>query len=148
MPAFAQDWAGTWEGSLENFPQTKGAEKISVTMELGPVPTQNGDCAVHRTTYRAGSVVRQVKDYRLCRGKAADEFYVDEGDGVRLTARMLNGVLYSAFKVDSALLVTSLRLAGDVLEEEIISMPDQPASTGIENLLVRSVQRLVVRRRR
>ncbi len=142
------DLAGTWEGTLVNLPSRVGAPTVAVTIELGAIPTATGQCAPWKTTYREAGVVRGVKDYRICRGADAGELFVDEGNNVRLRATLLGDVLVSAFKVGSILLVTHLRVRGDTLEEEIVSIADAPATDSLVTLSARSVQRIVAVRRR
>ena len=139
------DLAGTWEGTLVNLPSRVGAPTVAVTIELGAIPTATGQCAPWKTTYREAGVVRGVKDYR---GADAGELFVDEGNNVRLRATLLGDVLVSAFKVGSILLVTHLRVRGDTLEEEIVTIADAPATDSLVTLSARSVQRIVAVRRR
>ena len=65
-------WSGTWSGSLVNLtptaPKAPGAP-VEIIREIGPWPDQPGACTVWKTTYREGGQTRQVKDYRLCRGR-------------------------------------------------------------------------------
>jgi hypothetical protein len=138
----APNWAGTWRGELVNFPARPGAARVEVERELGPVPTVAGACSVFKTTYREGGVVKGIKDYRLCLGTDPDSLYVDEGDGVRLAARLIGGVLVSPFRVGNLLLVAQMRLVGDTLEEEILTVADQPAVPGVQSLTARNIQRL------
>jgi hypothetical protein len=91
--------------------------------------------------------VRQVKNYRLCRGAGADDLTIDEGDGTRRTARWIGDVLVSPFKLNDLLLVSSIRLRGVFLEEEILTVQDQPATRGVRSLTPRGIQRLGLRRR-
>jgi hypothetical protein len=140
------DISGVWQGRLTNLPARPGAAAVDVTMEIGTLPADSG-CAPWRTTYAEGGTVRQVKDYRLCRGSNADDLYIDEGDGTRLAARWLGDVLVAPFKVGDALLVSSIRLRGVFLEEEILSVQDRPAVQGVQPLVPRGIQRLVLRRR-
>ena len=142
------DLAGTWEGTLVNLPSRVGAPTVAVTIELGAIPTATGQCAPWKTTYREAGVVRGVKDYRICRGADAGELFVDEGNNVRLRATLLGDVLVSAFKAGSILLVTHLRVRGDTLEEEIVTIADAPATDSLVTLSARSVQRIVAVRRR
>ncbi|MEI6243886.1 MAG: hypothetical protein WCQ64_02470, partial [Acidobacteriota bacterium] len=72
--------------------------------------------------------------------------YTDEGGGVKLTTRWIGGVLVSPFRVDNLLLVVETRLRGDVLEEEIFTIDDQPQVKGVQPLKPRSIQRLTLRR--
>lgn len=137
---------GTWKGELVNLPLRPNAPVVLVTMELGDIPTTDGSCVPWKTTYTERDTVRGVKDYRLCRGTGARDLYVDEGGGVRLASQLLGDVLTSAFKVGKAFLVTHLRVRGDVLEEEIFSMTDVPATDGIVSVPMTSVQRLTLRR--
>jgi hypothetical protein len=138
-------WAGTWTGTLVNLPERPGSAPVDVTMEIGEWPAA-GACTVWRTTYSEHGTVRQVKDYRLCRGEGEDGHYIDEGDGVKLAARWIGDVLVSPFKVGSTLLVMTVRLRGDILEEEILTVADTPANSGIVSLDARAIQRLVFRR--
>ena len=71
---------------------------------------------------------------------------MDEGDGVKLTARWIGDALVSPFKYASTLLVSSTRLRGDVLEEEILTVEDKPAATGVVLLTPRTTQRMTVTR--
>jgi hypothetical protein len=64
-------------------------------MELGPIPTTDGTCATWRSTYWEKGVVRAWEN-RFCCG--ADDFYVNEGGGVKLTSRWIGDVLVSPFK--------------------------------------------------
>lgn len=139
-------FAGRWEGVLENFPARAGAPRVEVTREIGAFPTADSSCAVFRTTYREGGTVRGEKAYRLCRGRGADDLVVDEGGGVRLPSRLIGGQLISPFKFDSTLLVSTMRLAGDSLIEEILTVRDRPAGQGVVGLDARGIQRLRFRR--
>jgi hypothetical protein len=140
------DLSGVWQGRLTNVPAHPGTALVDVTMEIGPLPADSG-CAPWRTTYAEGGTVRQVKDYRLCRGLSAGELIIDEGDGTRLVARWIGAVLVTPFKAGDVLLVSSIRLRGVLLEEEILTVQDRPAVQGVQPLVPRSIQRLVLRRR-
>ncbi len=142
------DLAGTWEGTLVNLPGRAGATPVAVTIELGALPTTDGGCVPWKTIYREAGVVRGVKDYRICRGTGAADLFVDEGNNVRLRTSLLGDVLVSAFKAGSILLVTHLRVRGDTLEEEIITITDTPATDSLVTMPARSVQRIVAVRRR
>ncbi len=110
------------------------------------MPANDGDCTVWRTSYIEGEKVLQTKNYKLCRGSAAD-WYVDEGNDVKLAARWLGGVLVSPFKYDKLLLISSVRLKGpNELEEEILTVDDQPNEKGVLPLQARGIQRLTLRR--
>jgi len=140
------DWAGTWKGTLLNFPARVGATPVEVTRDVGPLPATDSSCTSWHTTYSEAGVVKAEKAYKLCRGAGADDLYIDEGDGVKLTTRWIGGVLITAFKYNDVLLVAQTRLRGDVMEEEILTVGDQPAATGVVPLLPRGVQRLTLRR--
>lgn len=141
-----KSWAGTWRGPLTNFPARAGAPHIEVTMEIGPLPTDDNTCSTWRSTYKEGAVVRQVKDFRFCRGTGADDLYIDEGDGTKLAARWLGDVLVSPFKYDNILLISTIRLRDGILEHEIISVDDKPAIKGVVPMLPRRIQRMELRR--
>jgi hypothetical protein len=139
------DWQGVWTGTLKNFPARPDAQAVTVRREIGRLPQAGpADCTAFKTTYSESGVERGVKDYKLCRDK--DAFYVDEGGGVRLAAQWLGDVLITPFKYDNLLLISILRLRGDVLEEEIYTMPDSESSKGVTPLTAKSLQRLELRR--
>jgi len=69
-----------------------------------------------------------------------------EGDGVKLTARWMGDVLVTPFKVDDYVLVSSVRLRGDILEHETLTIDDQPSIKGVLPLIPRGIQRLVLKR--
>ncbi|MCE2902492.1 MAG: hypothetical protein ACK6DP_20000 [Gemmatimonas sp.] len=145
-PSTPDAWHGTWQGTLVNFPGRRDAVPVEVTREIGVLPTADSSCAALRTTYREAGVVRGVKDYRLCRGRGPEDWYVDEGGGLTLSARWLGDALVASFKYDALLLVTTMRLRGDLLEEEILTVDDRPAVQGPLSLGTRSLQRLTLRR--
>lgn len=142
------DLAGTWKGTLVNLPTRAAAPAVEVEIELGALPDTAGRCVPWKTTYREGGVVRGVKDYQLCRGASPTDYVVDEGGGVRLRANLLGDVLVSAFKSGAILLVTHLRVRGDTLEEEIVTITDAPTDTGLVTMPARSIQRIVAVRQR
>lgn len=139
-------WAGMWHGELTNLPLRDGAPLVEVTMEIGGFPVENLTCTIFRNTYTEAGIVKQVKDYQLCRGDGPDDLYIDEGDGVKLTTRWMGDVLVTPFKYDDTLLISTLRLRDDVLEEEIISITDKPAVAGVQPMSAQSIQRLVLHR--
>lgn len=110
------------------------------------MPTTDHTCTMWKTTYSEGGVVKQVKDYTFCRGAGPDDLYTDEGGGVRLPARWIGDVLVTPFKVGQVLLVVQTRLRGNVLDEEILTVDDQPATTGVVPLTPRTIQRLTFTR--
>ncbi|MDX2029800.1 MAG: hypothetical protein SF339_03960 [Blastocatellia bacterium] len=140
------EWEGKWTGTLTNLPIRPDAKSIDVTREVGRFPTADNTCAAFKTTYAEGGVVRQIKDYRLCRGTGPNDLYVDEGGGVKLSAQLIGDVLVSAFKYGNLLLISSARLRGDVMEEDILTVDDKPAAEGIVTMRARSIQRLEFRR--
>lgn len=139
-------WAGKWRGTLVNFPARANAPRVDVLMEIGGVPMVDNTCTAWRTTYSEGGAVKAVKAYKLCRGTGAEDLFIDEGNGIKLTARWLGDVLVTPFKVDNFLLITTNRLRRDVLEQEIITIDDQPPVKGVQPLRARSIQRLNLQR--
>lgn len=141
------DFSGTWTGTLVNLPGRPDAPVVDVVREIGPLPDRPGACTPWKTTYREGGVVRQVKDYALCRDADGDGWTVDEGGGVRLPARFLGDVLVSAFKYGALILTVRTEMRDGVMEEDIITADDRPATEGIVTMRPRSIQRLRLTRR-
>ena len=86
-----------------------------------------------------------VKDYKLCRGTGASDLYIDEG-GVRLAVRIIGDALVCFFKADDVLLVSTMRLRGEVLEEEILTVDDKPAIKGVQPMVPKGIQRIELKR--
>jgi hypothetical protein len=145
--ALAQNWEGQWQGTLQNFPTRPNSKPVDVNLEIGALPKTANSCTTWRTTYSESGQVRQVKDYRLCRGNSSEDWFLDEGNGIKLAAQWIGDVLVCPFKYDKLLLITTTRLQGDTLEEEILTIDDQPASTGVLPLKARNIQRLRFQRK-
>jgi dipeptidyl aminopeptidase/acylaminoacyl peptidase len=139
-------WEGKWKGTLKNLPAKPDAPVIEVTREIGAFPTADNTCSIFKTTYSEGGVVKQVKDYKLCRGTGADDLYFDENNGIKLSARLIGDALVSPFKFGNTLLVSTTRLRGEVLEEEILTVDDKPATMGALPMNAKGIQRLELRR--
>jgi hypothetical protein len=133
---------GEWRGTLVNYPLRAGAPEVEVWRTIGAWPVADSSCTVFRTIYRERGVQRGEKAYRLCRGRGADDLVIDEGDGVRLPSRWIGDQLISPFKYDSTLLISTMRLQADTLIEDILTVADRSAASGVVGLHARGVQRL------
>jgi len=138
-------WEGKWMGKLTSLPAKPGAPQVDVVMEIGAFPTRDNTCGTWKTTYSEAGAVKQVKDYKICRGTGADDLYIDEG-GVKLAARIIGDALITPFKSDNVLLVSTMRLRGETLEEEILTVDDKPAITGVQPMQAKGVQRMELKR--
>lgn len=144
-PAIA-NWEGKWKGKLTNLPAKPDAVPVEVTMEIGAFPLTDNSCGTWKSTYSEGGMVKQVKDYKLCRGTGANDLFIDEGNGVRLTANWIGDALVSPFKVDNFLLISTMRLRGEVLEQEILTVDDKSAVKGVQPMNAKGIQRIELRR--
>ena len=139
------DWAGRWQGELVNLPLRAGAPTVTVRAEIGPWP-EPGACTVWRRDFTSSAHPPMTKDYKLCRGTTEGDLYIDEGNGVKLPSRLVGDTLLTPFKYGKLILLTSTRLRGDVLEEEIVTVDDKPAVEGPLPLQARGIQRITLRR--
>ncbi len=117
-----------------------------MVLEIGPYPITDNTCTMWRTTYSEGGKVQVVKDYRLCRGRGADDLAMDEGNGLKLATRWIGGALVTPFKYDALFFVSTTRMHGDILEEEILTVDDKPAITGPQSMHTRGIQRIEMKR--
>ena len=140
------NWNGTWRGSLTNYPSRGPSPSVDVLLELGPFPMSDNTCTMWRYTYTESGKVPLVKDYRLCRGYGVDDLFIDEGDGTKLAAQWIGDVLITPFKYDNLLLIGSMRLRGDILEDEILTADDQHSTKGVVSLRARGIQRIQAKR--
>lgn len=139
-------WTGTWIGSLYNFPSKDGLPLVDVKLEIGPFPLTDNSCTMWRTTYSKDNKVQQVKDYRLCRGNGVADLAMDEGDGLKLAMQWIGGVLVTPFKYDNLLLISTMRLREEILEEEILTMNDVSGTSGVQSMRAHGIQRVVLKR--
>lgn len=139
-------WEGKWKGTLKNLPAKPDAPVVEVTREIGSFPTADNSCTMFKTTYSEGGVVKQVKDYKLCRGTGAEDLFIDEGNGTKLTAKLIGDALVSPFKYGNSLLISTMRLRGETLEEEILTVDDKPATMGVLPMNAKGIQRLELKR--
>ena len=115
-------------------------------MEIGAFPTSDNTCSMWKTTYTESGSVTSVKDYKLCRGGGPEDIYIDEGGGVKLSARVIGDSLIVPFRSDKTLLVSTYRLRGEVLELEILTVEDTPATTSLQPMQAKGIQRIELKR--
>lgn len=139
-------WEGKWSGKLTNIPAKPGSPSVEVTMEIGAFPTSDNSCSMWKTTYTESGSVTSVKDYKLCRGSGPEDIYIDEGGGVKLSARVIGDSLVVPFRSGNTFLVSTSRQRGEVLEQEILTVEDSPAVTGIQPMQAKGIQRIELRR--
>lgn len=139
-------WEGKWKGTLKNLPAKPDAPVVEVTREIGSFPTSDNSCTMFKTTYSESGVVKQVKDYKLCRGTGAEDLFIDEGNGTKLTAKLIGDALVAPFKYGNSLLISTMRLRGDTLEEEILTVDDKAATMGVQPMNAKSIQRIELKR--
>lgn len=139
-------WEGKWKGTLKNLPAKPDAPVVEVTREIGAFPTADNTCAMFKTTYSEGGVVKQVKDHKLCRGTGAEDLFIDEGNGTKLSAKLIGDALISPFKYGNSLLISTMRLRGETLEEEILTVDDKAATMGVQPMNAKSIQRIELKR--
>lgn len=140
------NWEGKWKGTLKNLPAKPEAPPVEVTREIGAFPMTDNTCSMFKTTYSEGGTVKQIKDYKLCRGTGANDLYFDEGDGTKLTANVIGDAIISPFKYGNALLISTIRLRGETLEEEILTVDDKPATMGVQPMSAKGIQRIELKR--
>lgn len=129
-----------------NYPDGGQTPSTQVTMEIGPFPNEENTCTKWKNSYFQNGTTVAVKDYKLCRGKNATDLYYDEGNGVKLACQLLDNVLVAPFKYEKLILVSQVRLIGDILQEEILTIDDQYSTERILPLNARVIQRLSVKR--
>ncbi|CAF0840421.1 unnamed protein product [Adineta steineri] len=126
------NWTGNWSGVIEAYPEGEMGAGWTKTLEIGDYPMANYSCTTLRGIMKENDTVRITKDYRLCRGRGADDLYIDQGDAT-LAVQWMNDVLVAPFKFNGVFAVSRLRMRGDILEEEIVITDDTPA---VKNVLV------------
>lgn len=138
-------WEGKWSGKLTNVPAKPGSSPVDVALEIGSFPLTDNSCAKWKTTFTESGAAPVVKDHKICRGNGPDDLYIDEGSS-RLTARVIGDSLVIPFKSANVLMVSTIRLRGEVLEQEILSVDDKPAISGVQPMQAKGIQRIELRR--
>ena len=127
------NWTGTWRGVIQAHPEGQAGNGWTVTLEIGPYPVEDGSCTVWRSLFSENGTSRGTKDYRFCRGRGAEDLYIDEGGGVTIAAQWISDVLVTPFKYKGVFAVSSMRIRKEILEEEILITDDTPS---VENVVV------------
>jgi len=125
------NWTGTWQGVMEAYPEGEPGAGWNVTMEIGTYPMVDNSCTTWRSIFTEYGIVQGTKDNHLCRGYGAEDLFIKQGGGGTVGARWINDVLVSPFKYEGVFAVASMRIRGDILEEEIIITDDNPAEKGV-----------------
>jgi hypothetical protein len=124
-------WTGTWHGILEAYPEGEAGAGWNVTLEIGIYPVVNDSCTIWRSIFTDNGTLQATKDYRFCRGRIDDDLFIDEGGGVKIAAQWINDVLVSPFKYKGVFAVSSMRMRGEILEEEILITDDNSSIEGV-----------------
>jgi hypothetical protein len=120
-------WHGTWSGKLAITGPKDEPSDVAIALRIEPIKgTDNVTWAI---TYGQGDK-KIARDYKLVACKKPGRFQIDEGNGVALDARLVNGVLYSQFEVGGSLLAARYEIRGDILCFEITSAKLAAGETG------------------
>lgn len=113
---------------------TIGKHLVSLMKSIGKV------CCLFRLANEWLRLECHTRDWKLsnrfCRIYGADDLYLEDGGGVPVGVPWINDVLVSPFKYMGVFHIASLRMRGDILEEELITTDGNPTE---ENIMV-SVQ--------
>jgi hypothetical protein len=120
-------WHGTWAGTMVVTGPTDKRTEVPVVLLIEPVKGSNA--VTWKTTYDGSPKV--VKDYKLVPAEGErGRFVVDEGNGIELAARLVDGVMYSTFEVGGAVLTARYELRDKAIRMEITSAKPAKAKTG------------------
>lgn len=126
-PPLPAEWHGVWCGELVITGPGDKPSKVPLVLKVEPLA---GGGFAWVATYGEGAKA-VVKDYKLLPdAKRPGRFRIDEGNGIVLGARLVDGVLYSQFAVGGAVLAARYELRGEVLRFEVTSARPAAEKTG------------------
>jgi hypothetical protein len=138
--ALANEWHGTWRGTLIITSPADKQSEVPLVFKVEPIKGTH-DVRWAMTYVEGDKAV--VKDYKLVPvPEQPGRFRIDEGNAVVLDARLVNRVLYSQFEVGGYLLTARYELRGDTLRFEVTSSKPATKKTGgnIQGYVVEVVQ--------
>ncbi|CAF1470077.1 unnamed protein product [Rotaria sordida] len=122
------NWTGTWYGATEAYPKGTLGNGWNVTFEIGPYPMVDNNCTMWRSIFKENGTIKLTKDNRFCREHGPDDLYIYDGSGgVKVAVQWIHNMLVSSFKYNGVFAVATMRMRGDILEEEILITGDNPA---------------------
>jgi hypothetical protein len=143
----ANEWHGTWKGTLTITNQTDKQSEVPLVFNIEPIKgTHDVRWAM---TYGEGDKA-VVKDYKLVPvPEQPGRFRIDEGNAVALNARLVNGVIFSQFDVGGYLLTARYELRGETLRFEVSSSKPAAKKTGgnFQGYVVEVVQSAELRKK-
>jgi hypothetical protein len=126
------EWHGTWTGTMVNTTVADKRSEVPLTLKIEPIKDTREVTWV--ITFGKGGK-GQVRDYKLVpAGDKPGRFRIDERNGTALDARLVNGVIYSHFKVGDSALTARYELRGDTLRYEVTSAKPVPEKSGKGNI--------------
>ncbi|MCC7137515.1 MAG: hypothetical protein IT460_03700 [Planctomycetes bacterium] len=148
--AFPAAWAGHWKGPARIV---GGASETAFAMELVVAPTDDPARWTWTIVYD-GAAGRQTRPYTLVvTDAAAGRYEVDEGGGVRIAHRLLDGALWSHFEVGGTRLTTRERVEGAGTPDERLTVEivtarasAEPGARGVTSFPVGTLQTATLRR--
>lgn len=137
-------WHGRWSGPLTIHAPGRAAQVLTLTLEIRPA---RGTALTWRITFAPTGKPPIVRDYRLLLGTTAGRYQIDEGNGVRLGARLLGDTLYAPFKLGTQLLTARYRRVADRLEYEltVIALAPPASAGGVTSCRVLQLQQATLR---
>jgi photosystem II stability/assembly factor-like uncharacterized protein/pimeloyl-ACP methyl ester carboxylesterase len=132
-PTFPQSWLGRWKGDATSG---DGVNAQKFTTELIIAATEKPDRFQWTLIYDGGSGHQERKYFLVAKDAAKGLYQIDEGNGIVLESRYIDGTLFSHFLVQGNRIITRDRLenfgtADEHISIEMITSVDaQASSTG------------------
>lgn len=132
-PAFPSAWAGRWRGEVT----VHGASGDTPAFTMERVIAPGGEAGRWQwTLIYDGSAGRQERAYELIvEDEARGLYIIDEKNGIKLPARLVDGVLYSSFDVQGNRISTREELtgAGTTGERLVVELQSHAVSPGMKS---------------
>lgn len=123
-----ESYLGRYQGTLSIY---SGERKQELTMEFHLLPKDSAYQYDYHLIYMPNDSVRDERLYTLIYQPDTHTFEVDEHNGIKLSASLVDHSLYSIFEVQGGLLTSVIRFYGDEAELDITySAKNRAVTTG------------------
>lgn len=141
--SFPEKCIGQWTGKMLLFNSKKKVNPDSLSISLTVKKIDSLNAYIWRTEYLS-TEHQIVKDYKLVPTDNENEFFIDEGNDIKLLNFNYDNKLYSMFGINDLVLTATYEITPKGLLFEVVSGKRTETKAEVENYKITAVQKVLL----